>query len=207
MKQLTMKFTLGCLVLAGVSGIPLAQPTITNAPYPTVGFVNSNVMFTVGASDANPMTYQWQAGAVGSGVYTNLIAGGQFSSVTTNFFVMTNVQVANQADYVCVVSDGTGSVTNDGLNGDAPPATLTVLPLIYLNLCQTPDAFNADVSTRVDGWLSDLTYALLGDTRLLPQTVDGANTMDLPAATPGTLVRLLQVVGRDLRSVLHDLCA
>jgi len=179
MKQLATKLSLACLVLAGASGIALAQPVITNAPYSTLGYLNSNVMFFCGASDtaSNAMSYQWEAGSVGSGSYTNLLPGGQYGGVTSNTLVITNVQLANQADYVCVVTAADGTTPSG-------PATLTVLPLIYINLCQSPAAsLNVNESTRVDGWLSDITYPLLGDTRLIAQAVDGANTMALEAAT------------------------
>ena len=60
-----------------------------------------------------PLSYQWQAGAVGSGVFTNVPAAGSISVLATNVTLsFTNLAVSDTADYRLVLSNATGSVTS-----------------------------------------------------------------------------------------------
>lgn len=93
---------------------------------------------------AGATSYQWMAGAVGSGIYTNLVDGGRFSGVNTATLTITNVQPADGLDYVLVASNVSGSTTND------PAATLTVNPIIYLETFTTTNASIAGI-----GWVAD----------------------------------------------------
>ncbi|MGB7768808.1 MAG: hypothetical protein WBN22_08140 [Verrucomicrobiia bacterium] len=68
-----------------------------------------------------PTSFQWMAGAIGSGVYSNLTDGGQISGSTSNVLQISNLTSANQLDYVLVGSNECGSVTS------SPPATLWVV--------------------------------------------------------------------------------
>ena len=94
-------------------------PVLVTSPANQTAFLGSTVMLTVAVSGSG-LGYQWEAGAVGSGVYTNISNGGQFSGATAATLVITNLQLGNQADYLVVVTNRGGSVTS------APPATLTV---------------------------------------------------------------------------------
>ncbi|HEX7653908.1 MAG TPA: LamG-like jellyroll fold domain-containing protein, partial [Verrucomicrobiae bacterium] len=67
--------------------------------------------------------YQWRAGAIGSGVFTNLVNGGNITGVTNSVLTMTNISVANQADYIVVVANSAGAVTS------SVPTSLYVPPL------------------------------------------------------------------------------
>jgi hypothetical protein len=99
-------------------------PTIDTPPTGQAVAQLSTTTLSVAATGG--LTYQWQAGAVGSGVYTNITNGGQFSGATTPNLVITGFRVGNEADYVVVVSNGAGSVTSS-------PATLTFDPSYIAN--------------------------------------------------------------------------
>jgi len=63
-----------------------------------------------------------------------------------------------------------GSVTNDGLNGDFPPATLAILPGLYMeSFGKVDNGANEPVSN--DGWLNDI-FSGDGNVRL-ENTFDG----------------------------------
>src|SRR6202041_2291934 len=125
MKTLNSYFWLVFLALLNICEIAVAQPVIVNPPNSEIGFIGYNASVTVAATDANPLSFQWMAGAIGSGVYTNILNGGQFSGSTSATLVISNSTAANQADYVVVVSASDGNVTS------TPPATLTMLNLVY----------------------------------------------------------------------------
>lgn len=129
------------VVPAGSLPIILSQPISQTAP------PGGNVSFAVSALDATG--YQWQAGAPGSGVYTNLSNAGQYSGVTTPNLTVTGVTTNNSMDIVVVVSNGNGSVTS------APPANLTVAGIIYAESFNMPTS--SDQSVRHVGWMNDVT--------------------------------------------------
>lgn len=99
---------------------PYAFPVITTQPVSQTNVVGQTATFNVIASSVSPLYYQWFAGAVGSGVYTNLAAGGQFSAVTNAALSISNLAFGNAADYVVVLSNSNGSITSG-------VATLTVI--------------------------------------------------------------------------------
>ncbi len=57
-------------------------------------------------------SYQWKAGPVGSGVYTNLSDGGIISGSSTANLTLNGITAANLLDYVVVVNNSLGSVTS-----------------------------------------------------------------------------------------------
>jgi hypothetical protein len=70
---------------------------------------NTNISVQITGGSA-PFTYQWQAGPIGSGVWTNLSNGGPFSGVTAANLVISNINYGtNQADYRCLVSNAAGT--------------------------------------------------------------------------------------------------
>jgi hypothetical protein len=76
--------------------------------------------FTVAASGSTPLTYRWQRGPVGAGVFTNLPASVRYSGATSSTLVISNAAMGDMADYQVIVANAAGSVTS------TPPATLTV---------------------------------------------------------------------------------
>ena len=99
---------------------PSALPSIITEPASQTNYVNQTATFTVSAASVSPLSYQWEAGPAGNGIYTNLIAGGQFSAVTNTALIISNLTLGNSADYVVVLSNINGSATG-------APARLTVL--------------------------------------------------------------------------------
>jgi GH25 family lysozyme M1 (1,4-beta-N-acetylmuramidase) len=75
-------------------------PVITNQPVSQTVLAGANVTFSVGASSASPISYQWRFNS------SNL-AGATLSSYTTN-----NVQTSATGSYSVVVSNQFGSVTS-----------------------------------------------------------------------------------------------
>jgi len=109
-------------------GIPAGQtaeagvPVVSVPPSSTTGYLGGTAQLTVIAQGFPAPSFQWRAGAVGSGVYTNLPNGAGVSHGALNDLTLRNLTLANMADYVVVASNSSGSVTS------SVPATLTVLP-------------------------------------------------------------------------------
>ncbi len=97
------------------------SPSITTQPAAQTNYVGLTATFTAGAAGFPPLYFQWMAGATGSGVYTNLIAGGQFSVVTNTTLTISNLVLGNMGNYLVVVTNSHGSVTS------------SVAPLTVLN--------------------------------------------------------------------------
>ena len=100
----------------------LVPPTITVEPVASqTVYAGQTAQFAVTVVGSQPLTYRWQAGAVGSGVYTNLPNGGIFSGSTTSNLIISPVALGNTADYIVVITNLAGSATST-------VATLTVQP-------------------------------------------------------------------------------
>ena len=93
-------------------------PIITTQP---VSQTNDNVSLSVEAVSLKPVSYQWQAGPVGSGTFTNLRDGGQVLGATDNILKLSNIDSNMALAYRVVVANDAGSVTSS-------VATLNVLP-------------------------------------------------------------------------------
>ncbi len=110
----------------------VGPPAFSIPPMSQTNAVGLTVQLTAIGVGNPPPTYQWMAGAVGSGVYTNLTDGGNISGSTSNVLTIGNVTLANEEDYVVVLSNSNGLVTN------AVPATLTVVPLTVNPITPSP---------------------------------------------------------------------
>jgi hypothetical protein len=111
----------GSNILAGQEG-PINIPVIYIPPASQTNSLGTTVTMSVVALGDPPPVYQWMAGAVGSGVYTNLPNAGEFSGANTPTLTISNISTADQLDYVVSVSN-TNGFTN------SLPATLTVIPV------------------------------------------------------------------------------
>jgi len=76
--------------------------------------------FTAAASGTAPLTYRWQRGVVGSGVFTNVPANVRYVGLNSPILIISNAVPSDAADYQIIVANASGSVTS------TPPATLTV---------------------------------------------------------------------------------
>ena len=98
-----------------------------NYPLPTTPQTNyggSSTTFFMPASGC-ALSYQWMAGAIGSGIYTNLVDGGNLYGSTTARLVITNLFPANSADYVLVATNTSGSVQSSPITMDVPAQIIT----------------------------------------------------------------------------------
>ncbi len=97
------------------------QPVVAVPPSSQTGYLGGTARLTAVAPGFPAPAFQWRAGAVGSGVYTNLPDGAGVSQGAINTLTLQNLTPANMADYVVVVSNSYGAVTS------SIPATLTVV--------------------------------------------------------------------------------
>jgi len=110
------------------TGIPAGKtadtglPVVLVSPSSTTGHLGGTAQLSVIAQGYPAPSFQWQAGAIGSGIYTNLPNGAGGSHDALNTLTLQNLTLANMADYVVAVSNASGSVTS------SVPATVTVLP-------------------------------------------------------------------------------
>ena len=103
------------------AGSSLYAPYITNQPAggSSVG-VGGSVQLQAGVGGTLPLTYQWMAGTVGSGIYTNLTDANGSSGTATPTLQITGANANDTADYVLVVTNLYGSV-------QSTVATVTVI--------------------------------------------------------------------------------
>jgi len=94
-------------IVYGTTNAPSDAPTILVQPQSQTVEPGSNATFTVTASGATTLYYQWRFG------------GGELSGATTSALAITNAQPVNAGSYTVVVTNAVGSVTSS-------PATLSV---------------------------------------------------------------------------------
>jgi PKD repeat protein len=102
-----------------VAATGVGQPNFTVQPLSHSVAQGFSTQFTTTVTGAT--SYQWKAGAVGSGVYTNLTDTGEFSGTTTATLTINPVGIPDGADYVLVANNAFGSTVST-------KATLTVVP-------------------------------------------------------------------------------
>ena len=77
----------------------IIAPTITTPPASVTIDQGLTTTFTVAASGTAPLTYRWQRGVVGSGIFTNVPANARYSGLTGVTLTISNLAVADSADY------------------------------------------------------------------------------------------------------------
>lgn len=83
-----------------------AQPTITNQPQNQTNVVDTTATFTVGATGAEPLAYQWQK-------RDYLFNVTDLAGCTNAAICLTNVQPSHAGDYRVVVTNLQGSIISD----------------------------------------------------------------------------------------------
>jgi hypothetical protein len=97
---------------AGVAGIQIVdtsglyKPTVALQPAPEELYVGRTAQFVVSASGTAPFSYHWRT----NGVYLN--DGGNIAGSSTNVLTITNLSLANAANYDVVITNTFGSVTS-----------------------------------------------------------------------------------------------
>jgi len=121
-----METSPGVGILAGQTAESGSKPVIVTTPSAQTGFLGGSAQLSVVATGNPAPSYQWKSGAVGSGIYSNVTPGPNLtvanvnSDGARNAVTVRDLTPAKMADYVVVVSNSAGSVTNP------VPATLTV---------------------------------------------------------------------------------
>jgi hypothetical protein len=106
------------------------KPAIANQPANQTNIAGQTATFTVAANGLPPLSYHWKSGVSGSGVYSNLTEGGQYSGTTNATLDVANIAASNAADYLVVITNSSGSVTSDVVS-------LTVITNIGANYLAT----------------------------------------------------------------------
>jgi CBS domain-containing protein len=125
--------SIGDLVKSKISG---GQPIITNQPQNQTSVAGTTATFTVGATGAEPLNYQWRSYVAAGTTFTNIPFG------TEATLVLTNVQPTTRRFAVVVTDSGGLSATS------SPLATLTVLAPPSITLEVVPAGPGA--GTQVD---------------------------------------------------------
>ena len=109
-------------------------PLILSQSASQTNFAGSTLQLAVSVAGNSPFNYQWKAGAIGSGTYTNVVNGGNISGATSATLIITNATFANAADYIVVVGNSQGTATsanpttegiaNLSINGPSPTSTV-----------------------------------------------------------------------------------
>jgi hypothetical protein len=166
---------------------PPTKPVINSPPFSQTNYSGATATFAVSAVATNgtgtDLSYQWRAGTIGSGVYSDLSEGGRFSGTTSNTLRIANVSTADQKDYVVRVFDTSGSVTS------VPPARLTVVssaPLLVADTAISPNAVHAGNNNIIN-----ISASMTGSEPLLYQwrfstNADGSFAANVAGATNST---------------------
>jgi hypothetical protein len=104
------------------SSVTAYAPIILAQPASQTLYPGQTAQFKVAGGGSDPLTYQWRAGATGSGVYTNLADGGRISGAASASLTIANINASDALDYLVVLANAAGSVTSS-------VATLTVPPV------------------------------------------------------------------------------
>ncbi len=102
------------------SGVTNYAPLIVVQPVSQTVYAGQSASFNVAGGGSAPLTYQWQTDG-GSGTYTNILNGGQFSGANGSTLTINNTTTGNAGNYQLVLSNTWGTVISS-------PASLTVNP-------------------------------------------------------------------------------
>jgi hypothetical protein len=122
------------LTIASNVTILFIGPTILSQTASLTNYVGTNISLTVVAAGTQPFSYQWLSGAIGSGIYTNIVAGGNITGFTNSVLTFNNTVPGNQADYVVVITNIAGAVTS------SVPTSVYITPLTVIG--PTPSSMN-----------------------------------------------------------------
>ncbi|MDB6019539.1 MAG: coagulation factor 5/8 type domain protein [Pedosphaera sp.] len=158
-------------------------PQFTIQPQSQTNFPSSAVQFSAYAFGNPAPDYRWMAGVAGSGIYTNLIEGGQFTGSGSDTLAINNLTLANAADYVVVATNASGSVTS-------APARLTIIQSAAIQTYPLPSIYSTSsvYALKVNGtnvpvvsFTGDYDYAQLS-------MAGGTATFEVTALTQSSIV-------------------
>ena len=166
-------------ITAGQTAEAGTAPAIVVGPSSQTGGVQESVQLTVVGTGNPAPTYQWKAGAVGSGVYTNLVDGGNISGSTSNVLTISALTSANGGDYVVELANNVSTTTS-------APATLSIAPLAINSL--TPSAADLLAGGRVSINVNYSSSAPVTSFQWLKNGTILNNGADISGATSSNLV-------------------
>ena len=164
---------------------PYTHPSKTPALTNNSAGVGSIVKFLYPAAGGG-VTYQWMAGPIGSGSYTNLSndamsvggwtnggAGSKLAGCTSSLLILSNINVDNSADYVLFAQNSVGNITSD-------PITLRVQPSVFTVPARDqtlyPTNANAHFSVTVTSMGTAPWYRWMKDGTILAEGASGTGS-------------------------------
>jgi glucose/arabinose dehydrogenase len=129
-----------------------ASPVITQQPMSQTVSAGQQAMFTVGASGASPLAYQWMKNDV------------NISGATSATYIIQNAQTANQGQYKVKVSNSAGTATSNAAAlvvtafNNAPVATISNPPATKQYRGGDTIYFSGSATDQEDGALPASTY-------------------------------------------------
>jgi phospholipase/lecithinase/hemolysin len=122
-----------------------AQPVITNQPQSQTAIVGATVSFSVGATGAPPLSYQW--------IFRNL--GNPLPGATNDTLILPNVQASNDGNYRVTITNAAGSVLSGSarLTVVTPPTITPANPTASLFADVTLLATNVAAGAISSQWL------------------------------------------------------
>ncbi len=144
---------------------PNTPPTITTQPQSQAVNQGASALFSVLATSASPMTYQWRFNS------------GDLSGATTSAFTRNNAQPADMGTYSVVVSNSTGAVTSSN-------ATLSLVVPRPTLLKQSPQVIqwqglsNLAYTVQVRTNINDTNWATTGTASSPSANVSFTNQTD-----------------------------
>ena len=109
-------------------------PAIIIEPVSQSSAVGGTIEFTVSASGAGTLAYQWRKNT------TNMVNGGNIVGANTEVLTLSNIALSDQANYTCWITNNFGSVTSS-------IATLSVV--VPPGITTQPKSANKVVGTNV----------------------------------------------------------
>jgi hypothetical protein len=158
-------------------------PRITRQPAAFRLYTGKSVQFSVSATSADAMAYQWRKNGV------NLNDAGSVTGANTNYLVMTNLSLSDTGNYDVVITNSSGSVTS----------SVAHLAVVLETRADTAlDAYNAAFLTNSSG----LTYYRRS---LTNSTDDGTWTLALDIL--GLEDAYERTGSPQHKQLINDLCA
>jgi hypothetical protein len=93
------------------SGVTNYAPIIAVQPASQTVYSNQTATFTVAGGGSAPLTYQWQADG-GTGNFTNIINGSQFSGANGPTLTINNTTSVNAGNYEVILSNPWNTITS-----------------------------------------------------------------------------------------------
>jgi hypothetical protein len=140
-------------IFTSATGPTNFPPLITGQPTNSSPYAGQTATLAAAGGGTDPLTIQWQSGAPGSGVYTNVPDGGRVSGATTRTILISNLNSGDSLDYVLTMTNpygsATSSVANISVQTTSPAEAITMA-------VQQAAGFDWDNSATPNNWSDNL---------------------------------------------------